>query len=63
MKTHTPFLMNGFPKLCAGCAQPFPVRNGRIEALLGEDDRLYCYAGKPECAELAVRPVALKRAA
>ena len=58
----TPFLPTGFPKLCAGCGQPFPIRRGQVEALVGEDGQLYCYAGRLECAELAVRPRARKAA-
>lgn len=63
MKKLTPFLLNGSPKLCCGCGNPFPVREGRMEALLGEDGRLYCYRGAPECAEMAVKPVVTRRAA
>ena len=63
MRKLTPFLMNGCPKLCFGCAQPFPIRDGRIEAQLGQDGHLYCYAMTPDCAELAVRPASLSRAA
>jgi len=63
MKKLTPFLTNGFPKLCFGCGEPFPIRHGHAEALVGQDGKLYCYAGKLECAQLAVKPVALKRAA
>jgi hypothetical protein len=63
MKKQTPFQTNGSRKLCCGCGEPFPIRHGHIEALVGQDGQLYCYAGKPECAKLAVKPVALKRAA
>jgi hypothetical protein len=49
-----PFLPIGFPKLCAGCAQPFPIRAGQVEAIVGADGKLYCYAARFECAELAV---------
>jgi hypothetical protein len=58
-----PFLSNGAPKLCWGCGQPFPIRSGNIEALVGQDNQLYCYANTPACAVLAVEPVALKKAA
>ena len=58
-----PFLPNGFPKLCCGCAQPFPIRKGNIEALVGQDGQLYCYAKDPGCAVLAVAPTVLDRAA
>jgi len=63
MKKLSPFLINGSPKLCWGCGQPFPIRQGHIEALVGQDGRLYCYAKTPQCAVLATQPVALKRAA
>lgn len=58
-----PFQTNGSTKLCWGCGQPFPIRAGNIEALVGQDGQLYCYAGRPECAALAVAPVALRSAA
>jgi hypothetical protein len=63
MKKLSPFLINGSPKLCWGCGQPFPIRQGHIEALVGQDGQLYCYAKTPECAVLATQPVALKSAA
>ena len=37
MKKLSPFLINGSPKLCWGCGQPFPIRQGHIEALVGQD--------------------------
>lgn len=40
---HSPYLMNGCPKACAGCGQPFPIREGRVEAQVGQDTLLYCY--------------------
>lgn len=40
---HSPYLMNGCPKACAGCGQPFPIREGRVEAQVGHDTQLYCY--------------------
>ena len=57
-----PFQPSGFPKLCTGCGQPFPIRGGQIEAIVGEDGKLYCYAGRLECAELAVGARARKAA-
>ena len=62
MKKLTPYLMNGSPKLCWGCKHPFPVREGRTEAQLGQDGHLYCYAMTPDCAVRAVMP-ALESAA
>jgi hypothetical protein len=63
MKKRTAFQTNGSPRLCCGCGEPFPIRHGHAEALVGADGQLYCYAATPECAVLAVQPVALKRAA
>lgn len=37
------WIMNGGPTTCAGCGQPFPHCDGRIEAQVGIDQRLYCY--------------------
>ena len=39
----TPFVANGRPKICWGCGKPFVIRNGHAEAVLGLDDRLYCF--------------------
>ena len=36
-------MANGYPKTCSGCGKPFVVRDGRAEAILAPDDRLYCY--------------------
>ena len=44
----------GFPKVCWGCKQPFPVRAGHSEALVGRDGHLYCYAGRQDCTERAI---------
>ena len=63
VKTLTPFHTNGSLKLCFGCGEPFPIRRGHIEAQVGQDGRLYCYAVKLECTVLAVRPPAARRAA
>jgi hypothetical protein len=54
---------SGCPKFCIGCSRPFPVRNGRREAQVGLDGRLYCHAMTPKCVVLAVKPVTLRRAA
>jgi hypothetical protein len=62
MSKISPFRRTGFPRLCWGCQQPFPVRAGHGEALVGQDGRLYCYAGRPECAELALGANARKAA-
>ena len=43
MRKITPYLANGCPKICAGCGNPFVVRDERAEAILAPDNRLYCY--------------------
>ncbi len=43
MKTIAPYLANGRPRTCWGCGNPFVVRNGRSEAIVGFDGQLYCY--------------------
>ena len=35
--------VNGTPTTCAFCGQPFPIREGRVEAWRGVDGKLYCY--------------------
>lgn len=54
----TPYRVNGSPDTCCGCARPFPMRDGRREAQLGQDGRLYCYNRTLACTLLAVRPAA-----
>ena len=54
----TPFSVNGSPSACCGCAKAFMVREGRREAQLGQDGRLYCYNRTLACMLLAVRPAA-----
>ena len=43
MKKVTPYIANGNPKTCWGCGQPFVVRQGRAEAIVGAEGRLYCH--------------------
>jgi len=43
MRNITPYPANGCPKLCSGCGDLFMVREGRAEAIVGHDGRLYCY--------------------
>jgi hypothetical protein len=62
-RSTTPFRVNGWPKLCRGCGQSFPVRQGRTEAQLGRDGQLYCFDMTPECSVLAVQPDAICSAA
>jgi hypothetical protein len=52
MKKITPFLANGSPKTCWGCGQPFVVRHGRAEAIVGAGGRLYCH--RTGCEETAL---------
>ena len=58
----TPYLTNGCPKTCAGCGNPFVIREGRAEAIVGPDDRLYCYGTACDEAAFATAVSALKRA-
>lgn len=43
MITASRFLMNGGPTVCAHCGEPFPIRDGHAEAIVGPDKRLYCH--------------------
>ena len=52
MKKVTPYLANGCPKTCWGCGQPFMVRDGRAEAIVGASGRLYCH--RTGCEETAL---------
>jgi hypothetical protein len=54
MSMITSFSRTRFPKLCWGCGERFPVRAGQAEALVGQDGRLYCHDGRPECLERAL---------
>ena len=49
MRKVAPYLANGCLKTCSGCGKPFVVRDGRAEAILAPDDRLYCYG--TSCAD------------
>lgn len=48
----TPYFANGCPKTCWGCGQPFIVRHGHAEAIVGADHRLYCH--RTGCEEAAL---------
>ena len=63
MRKVTPYLANGYPKICCGCGNPFVVRDGRAEAILAPDNRLYCYG--TNCADdaFASRVITIGRAA
>jgi hypothetical protein len=56
MRKVTPYLANGCPKTCWNCGKPFMVRDGRAEAVVGHDDRLYCF--RTECEQAALVPLA-----
>jgi hypothetical protein len=54
----TRFSQSGSPKVCGGCAKPFPMRDGHHQAQVGQDGRLYCHDGSLACTLMAVRPAA-----
>ena len=62
MKKVTPYLANGCPKTCWGCGQPFVIRHGRAEAIVGADSRLYCHRTGCEEPALGSHIPALQRA-
>ena len=55
MKKVTPYLANGCPKTCWNWGKPFGVRDGRTEAIVGHNDRLYCH--EIECKQVALVPL------
>jgi hypothetical protein len=57
----SPYFLKGTPKTCAGCGQPFVIRAGQSEAIVGADGRLYCYATM--CEQNAPNKLARQRAA
>jgi hypothetical protein len=61
MKKPTPYLANGCPKTCWGCGQPFGVRHGRAEAIVGASGRLYCHRIGCEQTALVSHVYALQR--
>lgn len=63
MRKITPFSHNGTMKSCAGCCQPFVVRNGWSEAIVGRDGRLYCYGTSCESAAADAHGAVTKKAA
>lgn len=62
MLSSSRWIMNGGPSTCAGCGQPFPHKERRIEAQVGADGRLYCHDTTCEADALEARSVALRRA-
>ena len=61
--TITPYPANGCPKTCACCGKPFVIRKGCSEAIVGPDDRLYCYGTSCDEAAFAAPVLGLQRAA
>jgi hypothetical protein len=62
MRKITPYLVNGCLVTCWGCGKPFIVREGRAEAIVGDDNRLYCYRTACEETALFSHVEALRRA-
>ncbi|MEA2877542.1 MAG: hypothetical protein QOF14_2738 [Hyphomicrobiales bacterium] len=63
MAVISPYFLKGTPKTCAGCGQPFVIRAGVSEAIVGDDGRLYCYATMCEPNALGTGGIARQRAA
>jgi hypothetical protein len=63
MQKITPYLVNARPKTCWGCGQPFTVRQGHAEAIVGPDGRLYCHRFACEQTALVAHVCELQRAA
>jgi hypothetical protein len=57
------WITNGGPTTCAFCGQPFPYdpQHTRIEAQVGADERLYCFAGTCEFDALEAAGVRRRR--
>jgi hypothetical protein len=53
--THSRWIVSGGPTSCFGCGQPFPQRDGRVEARVGADGHLYCYGTTCEADALESR--------
>jgi len=62
MRKITPYLAPGSPKICAGCGNPFVVRDERAEAILAPDNRLYCYGTTCANEAFALHAIALEHA-
>jgi hypothetical protein len=61
MFPNSAYTYKGTPKSCAGCGQPFVIRGGQSEAIVGEDGQLYCYDTMCERNVLAHWSLARKR--
>jgi hypothetical protein len=59
----SPYEFKGPPRSCAGCGQPFVIRAGQSEAIVGNDGYLYCYDTVCERDALADKKLARKSAA
>lgn len=55
MQKVAPYLANGRSKTCWSCGQPFVVRHGHAEAVVGDEGRLYC--SRIGCEEAALIPL------
>src|SRR5690349_15710001 len=62
MRKITPFSCDGTIKSCAGCNQPFVVRKGWSEAIVGHDGRLYCYGRSCEADAMRAHGAVIKLA-
>lgn len=56
------WIRNGGPTFCAGCKNPFPHKEGHIEAQVGRDKQLYCYGLTCEDDALEARVLLRKQA-
>jgi hypothetical protein len=61
MLSSSRLIMNGGPSTCAGCGQPFPHKERRIEAQVGSDGNLYCYG--TTCESDVLEAASLRRRA
>ena len=61
MITASRFLMNGGPSNCAHCREPFPIRDGHAEAVVGPHGLLYCHGTM--CVADAMMAEAMKKKA
>ena len=52
MRKFAPYLANGCPTTCWHCGKPFTVRGGNAEAIVGDDNQLYCH--REECQDTAL---------
>ena len=62
MRKIIPISFGGTIKSCAGCNQPFVVRKGWSEAIVGHDGRLYCYGRPCEADAMGGRGAVIKLA-